>query len=393
MVVETFLTCSLRPPPHEQMVTGRVTEQVEDEQGNLMWLVDFKLDFFNDIEREGGRGETQCFCASVNCIFCPDRHAGGPVEEGPARKKKRLSLDQGLPSQASPPLALSSPLPLTPLPQSTIPQSALSPLTEPSSPQHITPISLASPPASLQLPAPLSLVTVSSPPLPTQSPPSLAPASPTPSYQPQSLPVEQASLPSRTISSAKPNSTYTDLITLALKDKISLTVSGIYQWITENYPYFKAEDDRWKNSVRHNLSMNPHFRKGTKSKQGAGHVWIMADEGKGSYTMGLDQEPVKLISNDDEAAEAVRKILGSRPPPKEEPSKKRVRVRGGSQQGREMQGKGRAGELQGGRQGRPGELQRCAEEILAGHGRPTAVEGAVVQFLLPQDKHHGELWS
>ena len=35
-----------------------------------------------------------------------------------------------------------------------------------------------------------------------------------------------------TISGAKPNYTYTDLITLALKDKTSLTVSGIYQWIT-----------------------------------------------------------------------------------------------------------------------------------------------------------------
>ena len=43
------------------------------------------------------------------------------------------------------------------------------------------------------------------------------------------------------------------------------------------YPYFKAEDDRWKNSVRHNLSMNPHFRKGGKSKHGAGHQWVLAD--------------------------------------------------------------------------------------------------------------------
>ena len=39
-------------------------------------------------------------------------------------------------------------------------------------------------------------------------------------------------LTTRVISSAKPNFTYTDLITLALKDKTSLTVSGIYQWIT-----------------------------------------------------------------------------------------------------------------------------------------------------------------
>ena len=30
---------------------------------------------------------------------------------------------------------------------------------------------------------------------------------------------------------SKPNYTYTDLITLALRDKTALTVSGIYQWI------------------------------------------------------------------------------------------------------------------------------------------------------------------
>ena len=76
----------------------------------------------------------------------------------------------------------------------------------------------------------------------------------------------------------KPNYTYTDLITLALRDRASLTVSGIYQWITENFPYYKADDDRWKNSVRHNLSMNPNFRKGGRAKQGTGHVWVLADQ-------------------------------------------------------------------------------------------------------------------
>ena len=39
-------------------------------------------------------------------------------------------------------------------------------------------------------------------------------------------------LSSQPVSAAKPNYTYTDLITLALRDKTSLTVSGIYQWIT-----------------------------------------------------------------------------------------------------------------------------------------------------------------
>ena len=34
------------------MVTGTVGEPTEDEHGNLMWLVDFKLDFLSDIDKD-----------------------------------------------------------------------------------------------------------------------------------------------------------------------------------------------------------------------------------------------------------------------------------------------------------------------------------------------------
>ena len=36
----------------ESLVTGTVGEPTEDEQGNLMWLVDFKLDFLSDIDKD-----------------------------------------------------------------------------------------------------------------------------------------------------------------------------------------------------------------------------------------------------------------------------------------------------------------------------------------------------
>nr|XP_029734210.1 fork head domain transcription factor slp2-like [Aedes albopictus] len=73
----------------------------------------------------------------------------------------------------------------------------------------------------------------------------------------------------------KPPFTYTELIEYALEDKGELTVSGIYQWISP-FPFYKSNDDRWKNSVRHNLSINPHFRKGNKAPQGAGHLWTIS---------------------------------------------------------------------------------------------------------------------
>jgi hypothetical protein len=46
------------------------------------------------------------------------------------------------------------------------------------------------------------------------------------------------------------------------------------------YPYYHPTDDRWKNSVRHNLSISPYFYKGQKSKTGAGHVWTLSEDCK-----------------------------------------------------------------------------------------------------------------
>ena len=185
-----------------QYVTGHIGERVEDEKGNMMWLVDFKLDFLNDIEKTGEKRGNQEF----------------PV---PLDSNKRIKLcevqDTCLPVEDH-----EAPLNLSHFPQ----------------PQHPSP-----PQLQHQPPPPASVV----------------------------------SEPERVAEGSKPNYTYTDLITLALKDKTALTVSGIYNWITENFPYYKAEDDRWKNSVRHNLSMNPNFRKGGRAKQGTGHVWVLAD--------------------------------------------------------------------------------------------------------------------
>ncbi|XP_019864678.1 uncharacterized protein LOC109593975 [Aethina tumida] len=74
----------------------------------------------------------------------------------------------------------------------------------------------------------------------------------------------------------KPPFTYTELIEHALNEMGELTVSGIYQWISEHFPFYKQNDDRWKNSIRHNLSINPHFRKGSKTTRGAGHLWTLS---------------------------------------------------------------------------------------------------------------------
>ncbi|XP_054646017.1 forkhead box Q2 [Dunckerocampus dactyliophorus] len=75
----------------------------------------------------------------------------------------------------------------------------------------------------------------------------------------------------------KPNQSYIALISKAIlaSEQKKLLLCDIYQWIMEHFPYFKSKDKNWRNSVRHNLSLNDCFIKAGRSDNGKGHFWAI----------------------------------------------------------------------------------------------------------------------
>lgn len=78
----------------------------------------------------------------------------------------------------------------------------------------------------------------------------------------------------------KPPYSYIALIVMAIKSSSDkrLTLSEIYQFLQKNYAFFQGDYCGWKNSVRHNLSLNECFIKMPKGvgRPGKGHYWTLA---------------------------------------------------------------------------------------------------------------------
>ncbi|XP_051954166.1 forkhead box protein N3-like isoform X2 [Xyrauchen texanus] len=116
-------------------------------------------------------------------------------------------------------------------------------------------------------------------------------SSPSSSPEPSDPPYHLSMGPSR-----KPPYSFSCLIFMAIEDAPSkrLPVKDIYGWILEHFPYFASAPTGWKNSVRHNLSLNKCFKKVDKDRSqtiGKGSLWSIDPDYRHNLIQALKKTP------------------------------------------------------------------------------------------------------
>ncbi|XP_070553663.1 forkhead box protein L3-like [Ptychodera flava] len=88
----------------------------------------------------------------------------------------------------------------------------------------------------------------------------------------------------------RPAYSYVALIIMAIRSHPGerATLKSIYNFITTYFPYYRHKEPGWKNSIRHNLSLNCCFKKIERSvhDQSHGHFWGLSEDWEQMFAEG-----------------------------------------------------------------------------------------------------------
>ncbi|XP_004928444.1 forkhead box protein N3-like [Bombyx mandarina] len=96
------------------------------------------------------------------------------------------------------------------------------------------------------------------------------------------------------VTHTKPPYSFSCLIFMAIEaaPARALPVKEIYAWIIKHFPYFKHAPQGWKNSVRHNLSLNKCFHKVAAAPGlGKGSLWTVDPQHRASLIQAFGRQP------------------------------------------------------------------------------------------------------
>jgi len=100
----------------------------------------------------------------------------------------------------------------------------------------------------------------------------------------------------------RPPYSYSALIAMALQRAPDqrLTLSAIYRYVAETFPYYKRTNRSWQNSIRHNLSLNDCFKKLPRpgSEPGKGSYWTVDPNCEKMFDNGNFRRKRKPTLND-----------------------------------------------------------------------------------------------
>jgi hypothetical protein len=127
----------------------------------------------------------------------------------------------------------------------------------------------------------------------------------------------------RRYAASKPPFSYISLIAHAITNSPErmCTLSQIYQYIQDHYAYYRQNQQRWQNSIRHSLSFNDCFVKVPRSadRPGKGSYWTLHPDSGNMFENGCylrrqkrfkikDQTKTKTPSSSTESDHTIRKI-------------------------------------------------------------------------------------